>query len=428
MSLRLSRGTEGIAKSAVAPDDPESRVAARATAVLRLILVPILFACNQVVRHPAQGTLAFDLILAVAAAYAGLALAATWRRTWARVSLGGTPVIDLALISALAFASGRGFPQIRAAFLLAPMAAAIRLSPRHTALMGGASGAAYLLVALVSQRAPAISVLTHTTWIAWSGVAGVVMATLRERGQRKIVNLAEARGRLVAQIIETEEQVRKRVSSDLHDHVIQDLLTARQDLGEASTGDEQALHRAAYALDLALGRLRETIESLDPYLLDHLELASVISTIAEREARRGSYRVEVDVEPEAAGAHEGLIASLARELLSNAAKHSRATAVVLSLTRKGTDLVLEVTDDGCGFTRADQLIALRSGHVGLAAAKERVEATGGSFHIEAALGGGSRIRCVVPAVDDVADNAGAARSGDDTKPADDAACSLAATA
>jgi signal transduction histidine kinase len=91
-------------------------------------------------------------------------------------------------------------------------------------------------------------------------------------------------------------------------------------------------------------------------------------------------------------------------------------------------VVLDVTDDGRGFTETDQLIAPRSGHIGLAASKERVEATGGSFHVETALGAGSRIRCVLPAIDDAAKNASLARSGADGKSADDAAYRLAATA
>lgn len=411
MSLHAGRSTGGGEQSTLQPDAAESRAAARASAVLRLILVPIVFICNHVIRHPAQGTVAFDVILAVAVLYSLLVLAFTWRRTRSGIAHGGKLAIDLALISALAFFSGRGFPQIRAAFLLAPMAAAISLTPRRTAVLSVADGAAYILVALlhpVRQPLAVSSVLTHSMWIGWSGVAAVVMATLRDRRERKIVDLAQVRGRLVAQIIETEERVRKRVSGVLHDNVIQDLLTARQDLAEAGTGDEHALHRAEYALDLALGQLRHTIENLDPYLLDHLELPSVIDAIADRETRRGSCRVDVRVQPQAAGAHDGLIASLSRELLSNAAKHSGATRTALSLTRQGEILVLEVTDDGRGFTQTDQVNALRSGHIGLAATKERVEATGGSFHIETSPGAGSRIKCILPVIDDTVANAGSA--------------------
>jgi two-component system NarL family sensor kinase len=311
-----------------------------------------------------------------------------------------TLFIDLLLISALAFCSGRGFPQIRSAFVVAPMAAAFRLSPRRTAAMSAVIVAVYILVALTHptrQQPHVTAVLAHSMFVVWTGVAAVAMSALRVRRQRQILALSEARGRLVAQTIDTEERVRKRVSGVLHDHVIQGLLTARQELTEARAGDRRAVSRVEHALDEALGHLRNTIEDLDPYLLDHLDLPAAISAIAGREARRGGYRVEISTQPDAVGVHDALIAALSRELLGNAARHANASVVKLELTRADSDVVLQVADDGRGFTREQALTALRHGHIGLAASRERVEAIGGSFVIDSHPGAGTCIRCHLPA-------------------------------
>jgi two-component system NarL family sensor kinase len=175
------------------------------------------------------------------------------------------------------------------------------------------------------------------------------------------------------------------------------LLSARQELAEARAGDRRAVSRVEQALDEALGHLRNTIEDLDPYLLDHLDLPAAIGAIAAREARRGGYRVEINTQPDALGVHDALIAALSRELLSNAARHANASVVKLELTRRDGDVVLEVADDGRGFTHEQALTALRHGHIGLAASRERVEAIGGSFVIDSHPGAGTCIRCTLPA-------------------------------
>jgi len=77
-------------------------------------------------------------------------------------------------------------------------------------------------------------------YIIWVGIAAVVLATLLSRRRYKILDLSQARGRLVVQAIEADERARKRVSEALHDHAIQDLLTARQDLAEARAGNAGA--------------------------------------------------------------------------------------------------------------------------------------------------------------------------------------------
>jgi len=234
-------------------------------------------------------------------------------------------------------------------------------------------------------------------YIIWVGIAAVVLATLLSRRRHKILELSQARGRLVAQALEAEERARKRVSEALHDHAIQDLLTARQDLAEARAGNASALDRAELAVRQALEQLRTTVSDLHPYLLDQLDPQAALETIAAQHAARGGYQAVIDTDPAALGTHDQLIASLARELLSNAAQHANASRVTLQLARHDQSIILDVADDGSGFTAEQQTDALRSGHIGLAASRERVEASGGSLQITSHPGHGTQVRCVLPA-------------------------------
>lgn len=389
------------ATSAVSGADAhDSRLVMRVTAILRVLLVPMLFFDDNLATHFSGSSVYFNIILAVATVYSLLMLAAAWSPAKAPLSPGMTLSLDLIFISGLAFCAGTGFRQVRAAFLIAPVVGALRLSPRRTAAMTIFAGAAYVVVALthpVQQPRPAAAVLVHGTFILWTGTLAVVLAHLRERRQRRIRELAEARGRLVGQVIETEERARKQISGTLHDHVIQDLLSARQDLEEVRNGRNEALGRVEGAVDEALQRLRGVIEDLDPYVLDQLDLTAAIRGLAEREARHGRHRVEIDIDRAACGVADGLIASVAGELLRNAAKHAQASLIELDLRRQDGQVVLEVLDNGRGFTRAQALAALSEGHIGLAGTEERIEAVGGIFTIDSSPGSGTRVRCIIPA-------------------------------
>jgi two-component system NarL family sensor kinase len=258
---------------------------------------------------------------------------------------------------------------------------------------------AYLTVAFThpaTSRQPFAVTITQGMYIIWVGIAAVVLATLLSRRRHKILELSQARGRLVAQALDAEELARKRVSEALHDHAIQDLLTARQDLAEARSGHAGALDRAELAVRQALEQLRSTVSDLHPYLLDHLDLRAALEAIAAQQAARGGYQAVIDTDPAALGTHDQLIASLARELLSNAAQHANPSRVTLQLTRRNGSVILAVADDGCGFTSEQQTAALRTGHIGLAASRERVEASAGSFQISSHPGHGTQVRCTLP--------------------------------
>ena len=81
---------------------------------------------------------------------------------------------------------------------------------------------------------------------------------------------------------------------------------------------------------------------------------------------------------------------VAREALTNAARHSRAQAAVLRVGRRRGRVVLTVRDDGEGFDPA----AARSG-VGLDGMRRRAELLGGVLSVSSAPGLGTTVRLEV---------------------------------
>ncbi len=78
----------------------------------------------------------------------------------------------------------------------------------------------------------------------------------------------------------------------------------------------------------------------------------------------------------------------AREAVTNARKHAHATSVSLKLFERGDTVVLEVRDDGIGFSGSPGL--------GLTAARDRLETDGGGLEITGRPGKGSTLVAWMP--------------------------------
>ena len=204
----------------------------------------------------------------------------------------------------------------------------------------------------------------------------------------------------MAQTLAAEDRARRSISEVLHDHALQDLLASRQDLVEVieePDGDPERAVRAREGIERAVQLLREAVFNLHPVVLEHAGLASAIRAVADHQARRGNFECEIDVDADATGIHDELILSLARELLTNVAKHAEADKVTVEVRRQDSWIVLDVEDDGRGIELGRREAALREGHVGLASSSERVEALAGRFEVEGRPGEGTRARAVLPA-------------------------------
>ena len=77
------------------------------------------------------------------------------------------------------------------------------------------------------------------------------------------------------------------------------------------------------------------------------------------------------------------------ESLANIAKHARATAATVDVSRKGRQVVVEIIDDGVGGADTERGTGLR----GLA---DRVEALGGRLRVWTPRGGGTRVKAELP--------------------------------
>ena len=195
---------------------------------------------------------------------------------------------------------------------------------------------------------------------------------------------------------------RDRISRDLHDSVIQAIYAqtlALDDVPELVTDDPaEAARRVDEAIDALHGVIRDIrnfIFGLRPVLLESGSLVDGLGLLADELRRNGGVDVEVTAQDDIDDPPVEVVAELlavAREALSNIARHASASRALVSLTVEANALRLDVSDDGRGFDAGGVLDA---GHHGLANMRARTETMGGTFTVGSGPAG-TRIIVTVP--------------------------------
>ncbi|MGI9020317.1 MAG: sensor histidine kinase [Solirubrobacterales bacterium] len=212
----------------------------------------------------------------------------------------------------------------------------------------------------------------------------------------EVEELRGDRARLISEVLGAEERERARVAQALHDDALQSLLAAHQDLIEAAPGRAQVT-RAHEIMGVAIERVRDAVSALHPVILERGGLHVALKAVCSQAEKRAGLSCELSVDPAAVGPTDGLVFSIARELVTNAARHADAGQVAVEVAAGDGQVALTVTDDGGGIQPGRRDEALGEGHIGLASIERRLEAMGGSFETTSPPGGGTRAVAMIPA-------------------------------
>ncbi len=223
----------------------------------------------------------------------------------------------------------------------------------------------------------------------------------RHKSERE---LQEARLRLQAlsnRMLQVQEAERRHIARELHDEIGQSLTAMKLNLDalQRRLGDHAALPLAIEATDIAellLEQVRKLSLDLRPPQLDDLGLAAALSWLVKRHTRQEGPVLFLDT-PESLSRLDARIETacfrVAQEALTNALRHARAAEIRIELRHADDRFDLLVRDDGCGFDlAAARDRALQGGSLGLIGMNERVTLAGGTLHIDAGPGAGTRIR------------------------------------
>jgi signal transduction histidine kinase len=212
---------------------------------------------------------------------------------------------------------------------------------------------------------------------------------------------------LARELADVKEHERRKLADQLHDDFSQDLFLARMKLGQLMklpqphSGCVEEIDALIAGL---ICRTRKSIHTLSSQHVCDAGLAAALRVLMDEiQAKHGlicSGRLEVPPRALKQQVQQLLYRSV-RELLFNVVKHAKAARVEISMTCTSDFIVIEVADDGRGFT-ADEtaLSALSIGRFGLFSVRAGLTPLGGGLRIFSRVGKGTRAVITLPIEDD----------------------------
>jgi signal transduction histidine kinase len=227
----------------------------------------------------------------------------------------------------------------------------------------------------------------------------------RRRAEEELRRSQARLRRLTSELALAEERQRRAIASDLHDHIGQALTVVRAWLGEMRgnavfSGMEQGLEETLALLDQTIQSTRTLTFEISPPVLYDLGLEAALQWLCQQFKKKHNLPAKMTSEWSGPPLPQDLQITVFRsvqELLLNAAKHARASAVSVSLALANGRLRVEVRDDGQGFDVLREVASAVDGEkFGLTSIRERLKAQGGAMEIRSAPGGGTCVVLLAP--------------------------------
>jgi signal transduction histidine kinase len=200
---------------------------------------------------------------------------------------------------------------------------------------------------------------------------------------------------------------RARLAREIHDTIAQGLTGIVTQLEAAGAADDDAELRHRH-IDTAgalaresLAEARRSVDALAPGQLDEAQLPDAIAEMGKKWAETVGVELVVDTTGDPRPLLPELEVTLfrvAQEALANVGKHAAATRVGLTLSYMDDVVVLDVRDDGRGFTPGRWSRPDAGSGFGLAAMEQRVRRVSGTLAVESAPGDGAALSASVPAI------------------------------
>lgn len=187
---------------------------------------------------------------------------------------------------------------------------------------------------------------------------------------------------------------RLRLGRNLHDGALQSMYAAALGLKRARRAVETQPAQAKATIEAAGAELESAMESIRRFLSNSPQdcaapeqLPALLDGFATAFTRIQGSRVDLKIEEGAArsltGEQAEQLLHVAREAVSNAHRHGRAQAILITLRKEGAEAFLRVEDDGIGF---DGAVDPSAGH-GLRFMGERAAICGGALSVQSRPGG-----------------------------------------
>ncbi|HHY56625.1 MAG TPA: HAMP domain-containing protein [Chloroflexi bacterium] len=214
-----------------------------------------------------------------------------------------------------------------------------------------------------------------------------------DASRRAVAEKEQARFLLLKKLISAQEEERKRIARELHDGVGQMLTSLMVGMRTLQRRDEGDL--ASHQMDELCATASETLEQvrtlsreLRPSLLDDLGLAAALERyVGEFDRAHPDITVDLhcDLPARLPGPVETALYRIVQEAMTNAARHGKASAISVLVSRRANTVQAIVEDNGVGFDV--EAVRRRQSSVGIFGMTERAELLGGRLELESSSEG-----------------------------------------
>jgi signal transduction histidine kinase len=285
------------------------------------------------------------------------------------------------------------------------------LTPRHLLICVGVIASVLLLISgwtiVISRKNSALSALVRErerAQIELQEAHDLLENRVEERtAQLKFEMTARKESEVQFKAVLAE---RTRLARELHDTLEQSLTGIGLQLdiaGKLSVSEPaEASHHVGLARNLitqSQAEVRHSIWDLRSRELEQFSLPAVLLQSARQITEGANIQVEVETKGDSRPLSEIIEDNLLRigqEALTNVIKHSGASRVKMELEFCPEDVVLRVSDNGCGFN-AENGEGLKEDRFGLLGMSERAKRLNGRFSVISAPGGGTAVLVEIPA-------------------------------
>jgi signal transduction histidine kinase len=217
------------------------------------------------------------------------------------------------------------------------------------------------------------------------------------------------------QVLQAQEEERRRIRRELHDEILQTLTGVNVHLATLKKvamvnpkGLKRKITVAQRLLERSVDIVHQFACELRPMLLDDLGLIPALQSYMKDVAKRTGLHIHLrsftlgKVE-ELDNDRRTVLYRVAQEAITNVVRHAQASRVEVRIQKFQDTIGIEIKDNGRSFQAERVLSTAQHKRLGLLCMRERVEMVGGTLSIESETDKGTTIRVEIPIVNGIKD-------------------------
>ncbi len=221
--------------------------------------------------------------------------------------------------------------------------------------------------------------------------------------QSRIAELEKEKQLLASEaVIKGQDEERGRLAKDLHDGLggllsgVKFSLTNMKSNVILDADSALVFERSLDMLDHSISELRRVAHNMMPEVLVKFGLSEALKSYCASLSEAQLFKIDfqsIDMETRLSSNTEIFIYRIVQELLNNAAKHAKATHVLVQLARQNGEISITVEDDGVGF---DTATIKKTTGAGWANIQSRIEYLKGKLDVQSAADKGTSVHIIIP--------------------------------